>query len=463
MSGIAAPAPILPQGQPQSATAGSLQPQASDQQTIRALVAAITAQGLATLLVDGKPIHATLPAHAAKPGAWLTLAKTTMPDGTAGYRMMPAPADMDVAAQKTLRAAASHLSEASLARMAGTPVTATPPAVEQAPVASPPLRTEHEEALAAAVDRSIAKAVTGQRSLTNLIGMAQALAAEPPDTLPKPVLALTQAIASQGLDGNRPITAQALSDSVARSGLFHEARLAQPIARTDMIRQDIKGLFLALNALLTSLGDDEAKVKRPASGQEFSQAPPLPRRDAMLLAEKAAMPPVQGLTDPANTVFTLETLSQETEGALDRIRLQQHASLPENAPGASHTGIKTAPQVLMLEIPLILQQGMTMVQMRFSGGGQGAAGRDPGLGWRVEFSLDAGEVGPVHADIGLRGEAVAVTLHVEDGEAAIAMRAEAEALADLLAEEGLESGMIRILTGRPTVKPGAGYYLDHKS
>jgi len=108
------------------------------------------------------------------------------------------------------------------------------------------------------------------------------------------------------------------------------------------------------------------------------------------------------------------------------------------------------------EVPFATPQGTNVAQFEISRDGRSARPVD-GVApvWRARFSIDIDPIGPVHAEVSLRGTRTAVTLWAESAEGAARLRAGAASLADALRATELDAGDLVVRDGVPRV-PGAG-------
>lgn len=291
--------------------------------------------------------------------------------------------------------------------------------------------------------------------------------------LPKPVTILVDRVLAQAFPAERrPMTAQTLKTAVANSGLFLEARQAQnglPAAPGGDLKAGLQALRDALGPLLRAVSPPE--TARPAAAEKAlagtglplpaadpAARPAPPRRDGPLIAPPIAEASLSAGDKPLAIV---ETLLEQTDAALDRIKLAQYASLPLEAPR-----IETPQsQRWLTELPLAFQHGATMLPLQIE---KEPPRRDTdsaaGPLWRVRFALDVEPMGPLQGVVTLQGRSVGITLWAEREDTSRMLRGATPALEAALLDAQFENGAIDIHTGQPRVaQPTAGQFLDRMS
>ena len=84
--------------------------------------------------------------------------------------------------------------------------------------------------------------------------------------------------------------------------------------------------------------------------------------------------------------------------------------------------------------------------------------------WRVRFTLDVEPMGPVHAQISLKGVRASVNLWAERGTSAARLREHAALLREALKEAEFEPGDVVVRKGAPPqAQAAAGRFLDRAS
>jgi hypothetical protein len=342
------------------------------------------------------------------------------------------------------QAAASGLDPAVEISLSGAPA----PVLQSA---SPPF---------APVAESIADAV--QRAASRQGGLGQLLAdleqAIKTEALPQPIAA----VVARMLDARLPLeglSAAALRQALARSGLFLETSLGASLAgdATPALGSDAKAVLLVLRQMLQAWAQSEP---RAASGPAASMnAPPPPYRGAPPSAQPQAQ---ASLPAYAASGTVAQRLLAETDAALARQTLLQVASLPETDPG-SHAVVRAAQWAF--EIPLAAGQGSAIAQFEITRDGHAATDvSEASFTWRVRFSVNLEPIGPVHALVALAGERAAVTLWAERETSAAHLRANGGLLENALRAAALEPRDIQVRVGAPAAPPpAAGRFLDRAS
>jgi hypothetical protein len=311
----------------------------------------------------------------------------------------------------------------------------------------------------AALPASVAEAALGaavrQTPLSPALAQLIAQSPELPGVARLASLRLNAASAPAGDDIER---------AIRQSGVLLEASLARGQAPAG----DLKSLLLALKAAFAGAADPPPQPAKPNAGNG-----PRAGHDAGVPREPAPMRP--SASAPATPSVELARL---VEGAVERIKLNQLASLPEitgmrvtderpqsfhlttTIPLATHGLDKpqTAAIGLMIEhqpVPLAPDE----IDAEDSGGEEAQD-----FPWKVRIALDLEETGPVQAEIGLRGQAVAVTLWAERRMVAEAARRDIGALHDMLTAAAFEVTRLDVKDGRPVgQQPRATRVLDRRT
>lgn len=306
--------------------------------------------------------------------------------------------------------------------------------------------------------------------------------------LPKPLMQAVEQILAQAVPAERRLlTTDVLRTAIARSGLFLEAREAAAVptrptegagpATAAMPPQlDLKASLRALKDMLQPLiapetahaspaEADHASPVRTAAGEAYAAnqeqqgtrlAPP--RRDGTLTPQPIAEPSLAAAEKP---VVIAQTLLEQTEAALDRLKLAQFASLPPE-------GLRAETQQnarWLTEIPLAFQAGTAILPLQIERDPpqRGAANPEAPI-WRMRFALDVEPMGPLQGVVTLQGRAVGVSLWAEREETSQALRGAVPDLQAALTNAQFEDGIVDIHTGQPQARPAAaGQFLDRLS
>lgn len=440
----------------------------SAEAAIRAVVIENSGNGRAILQVAGGLVEAELPPemmraaltnpNLLKPGATLTLpadipARPVSQPATlvaisgqaSGASVGPAPPLASAFPPGTLGALITRL--AGITFPGGEPeALAAPGTSGHQPVLRPgmlsqPLSPDLAEALLRAASRQMP--LSG--ALTQILTLGEAEMAHLPPDLAAAIRTLQAARATP--DALK--TPDGLQNAVQRSGLFLEANLAQPGAQP--VPADLKAALLALKALLGSPAE-------PAAGGR------LPATNAARL--------------PGEVEHARPEISRAVEGAVERLKLLQMASLPEH-PEIRVTDDRAQPMRLALQIPLATQgpdrpptammglmiehrpQANEVAPYQIEKDGSGETEAFP---WKVRIALDLEETGPVQAEIALRGQSVAVTLWAERQSMAALARDEIGTLHEALTGAAFDVFRLEVRDGRPQGKvPRTGPLLDRRT
>lgn len=318
----------------------------------------------------------------------------------------------------------------------------------------------------------LASALQQQDSLAPLLANLRSLGrGEIVPTLPRELLAAVNRVLAQAVPGEQPITARQLREAFQNSGLFLEAQRA---AGLQSPRGDLKAGLQTLRDALIPIIDalapaakigpqDHPALPNPDGRAEAppdqANRPAPPRRDGPLLPQAPAEPT---LSPGEKTLAIAETLLDQTDSALDRIRLTQYASLPLEP---ARQDASQPAQRWLAEIPIAFQNGTTVLPMQVERDAprRTAQGVSPPL-WRVRFALDVEPIGPLQGIVTLQGREVGVTLWAEREDTSKILRGAAPGLESALLAADFSGGAVDVHTGQPrVVQPTAGQFLDRLS
>jgi hypothetical protein len=311
--------------------------------------------------------------------------------------------------------------------------------------------------------------------LANLRGLAQGSIAL---TLPKPLLAAIDRVLAQAMPAERqPVTALRLKEAFQGSGLFTEARQAAgaPAPRQGDLKTSLQALRETLQPIIDSLSPgpkasqqdraaaalapDRPSDSLPGTAADNANRTAPPRRDGPLLPQAAVEPTLSPGEKP---LAIAETLLDQTDAALDRIKLTQYASLPLDQ---ARQDISQPAQRWLAEIPIAFQHGTAILplQVEREAPRRDVQGVTPPL-WRIRFALDVEPMGPLQGVVTLQARDVGVTLWAEREETSRLLRGAAPGLESALLHADFASGAVDIHTGQPRVmQPTAGQFLDRLS
>ncbi|UXN72955.1 flagellar hook-length control protein FliK [Devosia sp. A8/3-2] len=291
----------------------------------------------------------------------------------------------------------------------------------------------------AALAQMVQTSAQRQGSVAALTAAATAIAGK--FALPEPVARAAQQVLAGRLSLNTPLDGAALQKAVLGSGIFQENALAtgQTPAQLDM-----KSALLTLRQTLTNwLG------QQPAPIAAAMMAPPV--RGGVMRARSAHEP--SGIDPTATPEEAGKMLLERTDAALSRIRLHQHASLPD--PTGKQGGDWS------LDLPMLIGNHQTLLQMQIHRDGKGGAEQDGERGWQMRFALNLPALGELGAQVSLRGEATGVMLWATEPETAAMLESELPELRGALAATGLQPGAIVVRRGEPSAAPApSGHFLD---
>lgn len=446
---------------------------------IRAVIVENSGNGRAILQVPGGMVEAELPPallraaltnpNLLKPGS------TVMLPADSPARALPPPATMvdlhGLATGPSVGPAPPLASPfppgtlgAAIARLVGIAFPQAEPEALMAPnlpagtpslrpgMLSQPMPPDIAEALLRAASRQMPLA----SAVTQILAAGEAEMAH----LPPDLAAALRALHNARTTPEALRTSEGVQNAVKLSGLFLESNLAQT-APGQSVPADLKSILLALRTLV---GGDALRAE-PGPGK-----PAVPNELAGRSApqEAAARPPSERLPELARAV----------EGAVERVKLMQLASMPEH-PEIRVTDDRAQPMRLALSIPIATQgqdrpptavMGL-MIEHRpqtaeaapYEAEKDGSGDTEP-FPWKVRIALDLEETGPVQAEIALRGQSVAVTLWAERTSMASLARESIGALHEALTGAAFDVFKLEVKDGRPQGKPvPRGPVLDRRT
>ncbi|CAN7547902.1 flagellar hook-length control protein FliK [Devosia sp. LjRoot3] len=295
---------------------------------------------------------------------------------------------------------------------------------------------------AAALAQMVQQALPGQGSIGALTGLLAASIGR--SGLPEPVLkAARQILGNQLTARDGKIDAGALKSALRSSGIFQEAMLAQgsPAAAG----ADTKSGLLAMRQGLAQWLGSQPQIS------QISQIPP-PLRHVLPRAKLPEVPQMD-LPDDAEDLGRL--LLERTEGALSRLRLHQHASLPEAQRGSESQW--------NMDLPIAVGQHQAVLQLQIHHDGGGDANRPEDRGWQVRFAVNLPDLGEVGAQVSLRGQTTGIMLWADRDETAKAFSENIEELRASLESVGLRPGALVVRHGAPGevhAPAASGHFVD---
>lgn len=296
----------------------------------------------------------------------------------------------------------------------------------------------------AALSQMMQVAIPRQGPITALTTALSTIAGKV--VVPEPVArAAQQVLASRlPLDGAR-FDGSTLQAAIRSSGIFQEASLAR--GQIPLQQGDIKSTLLTLRQALTSWLGQQAPVTPVA------RIPP-PLRGAVPRARPAEMLPMDPSAAPEEVG---RQLLERTEAALARIRLHQHASLPDPAGRTADWS---------MDLPVMVGAHQTLLQLQIHRDQHKDLRATEERGWQMRFAINLPGLGEIGAQVSLRGNAVGVMLWAAEPGTSSALEAGIGALREALAEAGLQPGAVIVRHGEPpapaTPAP-SGHFVDARS
>lgn len=296
----------------------------------------------------------------------------------------------------------------------------------------------------AALAQMVQAAVPRQGAVTNLTAALTAIAGRV--ALPEPVLRAAQQVMAGrvAIDGAR-FDGAILQNAVRSSGVFQEAALAR--GQMPLPQADMKSALLALRQTLTRWLGQQAPVTPVAH-----IAPPL--KGSVPRARASEPPPPLDPDDGPEAIG--KQLLERTDSALARVRLHQHASLPEPL---GRTGDWS------LDLPVLVGTQQTLMQIQIHRD-QSKEGAEAGeRGWQLRFALNLPGLGEVGAQVSLRAGATGVMLWATEPATSAALEADLALLRDGLISAGLNPSAVIVRHGAPPAPPPApsGHFVDART
>lgn len=313
------------------------------------------------------------------------------------------------------------------------------PAAQTAP-ASPPISPAPAATPQAALAQMVHAAAPRQGTIMALTTALTAIAGQV--ALPEPVLRAAQQILGRQIAIDAPgFSGGTLQSALRGSGLFQEAMLARgqaPLPQTDLksallgLRQSL-GAWLGPEAPLTPVAQIAPPLRGNVPRARFPEPPPL---------DPEAGPETVG-----------RQVLERTESALARLRLHQHASLPDPVVRGADWSV---------DLPILAggQPALLHIQIHRDAQSEGDAEAAPG--WQLRFAINLAGLGEVGAQVSLRGGATGVMLWAAEPQTAQALEAGLGELRAALAGAGLSPGALVVRHGAPPAPPTApsGHFVD---
>lgn len=292
----------------------------------------------------------------------------------------------------------------------------------------------------AALTQMVQRSLPGQDSIVGLTTALSKVIGRV--ALPETVVRAAMGVLSHRLavDGGK-LTGAMVQRAVAGSGLFQEALLGagQPKAAGADLKTALLGLQRSIGAWL----GDGAPVEK------VSGLPP-PLRGMVPRARGGEMALTDVPDDPAEAG---RVLMERTEAALSRLRLHQHASLPE--PGQRQEAQWS------LDVPVTIGNQQNVLQLQIHGDTAPDQNAPGDRGWQVRFAINLGETGEVGAQISLRGRSTGVLVWADTAETAALLEAGVGDLRQELESVGLHVGSVLIRSGAPVAQVvSSAHFLD---
>lgn len=236
---------------------------------------------------------------------------------------------------------------------------------------------------------------------------------------------------------NVPQKADGLTSLLVRlAGLADEVLLSQP-SRSDGQKA---GQTAAKPQVMQNLDPDAALALAQKTGGEVGERVRLHSASRM-----AAEYLIRDMAQAASRGSTHEAPAGQSRAVSGAgAAAQQSGGTGSSSPAAR-------PVDISLDLPVLIDGQSRVMSLRISRDPQQAETVNDAKGpeWRVRFSMDLPDGGPVEAAAGLRGTSSYVTLRAAEDETLAGFLSRRETLAALFADEGLELEDLRILKAKP--------------
>lgn len=249
--------------------------------------------------------------------------------------------------------------------------------------------------------------------------------------------------------------AQRLAQSLDKSGLFLEARLAAGLGAE--LKSDMKANLLRLVAqLLPNLPGSTPLASAQAAGT-LGQALPAFIRSALGALQADARHQVPGFPLPGKALQAfdgeadLQTLLKLAAAAISRLQTHQLSSLAQTQVSQDGSQLTT----WQLELPMRDQGNFVPLQVKLQreeSARQGAQEKAETL-WRVDLAFDVAPLGPLQVQAQLFQGSLSSQLWAERADTAQLIRTELDYLRQRLVAAGLDVGALECRQGLPPQGP----------
>lgn len=231
--------------------------------------------------------------------------------------------------------------------------------------------------------------------------------------------------------GNGP----GLREAIARSGLFLEGQLADPLALGNALgEEDWKAALIRLASTLQASG---YAARSTGANAGPDTAPPLQHRG--LQPQPRAGVPEEGDPLVGDDVIDLHPLLQrltsDVHAALARLEVAQLES--------------AANAVWMVEIPIQGESGRDVLQLQLEQG----SGNDEPATWTLGFALDLPALGPLQGEVQLRALRLSARLWAHSAATVQKIERRFDVLRERLAASGLILDQLTCQHGMPHIAP----------
>jgi len=212
---------------------------------------------------------------------------------------------------------------------------------------------------------------------------------------------------------------------------------------------------------------DRAALAAQIADPAPTRRPPPPRRGSLPQGQAAVRSPRPADRQP---IALARALAMKVGDALARVSLGQYASLPERATAGAATATAgnaaKPPASWLFEVPLRIGDDVNIAQFEIDQVFDGSPGAlAEGRAWRVQFSVDAAPMGPVHVRLILAQQRLSIGLWAEDTIGAAMLQRGLYTLRRSLEAASFAIDEIHFSAGRPPSGPPvrAGGFIDRNA
>jgi hypothetical protein len=236
------------------------------------------------------------------------------------------------------------------------------------------------------------------------------------DTLPENIRGSIEMLLKQLPTADKVARAQQLRQLIGNTGLFTEAKLLTGIIAPGDLKIALNQIMAMIRPLLAEQSD------RPAKG-----------------GRKAVIAATQG-TAVTTPLVLLGELMRSSEGAIAKIQAQQLASLPQD---------DSTQQVWHFQLPIYHNDKVELLTFQIEHEKKSCQ-EDTAVPWSITLQMNLSPLGPMRAQIRLKGQEVSTTFWAEEQDTLTLVNQNLPTLRGALERTGLKVAGLRVLHGMIT-------------